>query len=119
MTTAVDAGTIINPNNLTGQLEGGADMGVGYALREEYVAGVTKDWVTFGYPTMRTAFDQHVITRETPRKYGTKGAVGVGEMTMVPTAPAIINAIHDATGVWVTDLPAKPHKVKAALAAAG
>jgi aldehyde oxidoreductase len=118
MTTAVDAGTIINPHNVTGQLEGGADMGAGYALREEYVAGVTKDWVTFGYPTMRTAFDQHVIIRETHRKYGTNGAVGVGEMTMVPTAPAIINAIHDATGVWVTDLPAKPHKVKAALAAA-
>ena len=56
----------------------------GYALREQYVAGETKDWVTFGYPTMRTAFDMDVIIRETPRKYGTKGAVGVGEMTMVP-----------------------------------
>jgi aldehyde oxidoreductase len=52
MTTAVDAGPVINPNNLTGQLEGGADMGVGLALREEYVAGQTKDWRTFKFPTM-------------------------------------------------------------------
>jgi aldehyde oxidoreductase len=117
MTTAVDAGTVLNPQNLTGQLEGGADMGVGYALREQYIAGQTKDWVTFGYPSMRTAFDMNVIVRETPRKYGTRGAVGVGEMTMVPTAPAVINAIYDAVGVWICDLPATPGKVKAALAA--
>ncbi len=116
MTTAVDAGTVINPLNLTGQLEGGADMGAGYALRERYIAGQTKDWVTFGYPSMRTAFDMNVIVRETPRKYGTKGAVGVGEMTMVPTAPAVINAIYDAIGAWVCDLPATPDKIKAALA---
>jgi aldehyde oxidoreductase len=56
-----------------------------------------------------------VIKRETPRIFGTLGATGVGEMAMVPTAPAIINAIHDACGIWVTDLPATPAKVKASL----
>jgi aldehyde oxidoreductase len=118
MTAAVDAGPIINPQNVEGQLEGGMDMGAGYALREEYVAGQTRDWVTFKFPTMRTAFDMEVITQETPRVRGTLGATGVGEMAMVPTAPAIISAIKDACGVWITELPATREKVKAALATA-
>ena len=95
------------------------DMGAGYALREQYVAGQTKDWVTFKFPTMRTAFDMEVIIRETPRKYGTRGSVGVGEMTMVPTAPAVVNAIEDAVGIRVTELPATPDRITAALAAKG
>ncbi len=49
MTTAVDAGTVINPHNLEGQLQGGMDQGVGYALREEYIHGKTKDWHTFKF----------------------------------------------------------------------
>jgi aldehyde oxidoreductase len=118
MTTAVDAGPVINPLNLTGQLEGGMDMGVGFALREEYVAGKTKDWVTFKFPTIRDSFDMDVIIRETPRPKGPLGSTGVGEMCMVPTAPAVVNAIRNATGVWVCDLPATPEKIKAALAAA-
>ncbi len=119
MTAAVDAGPIINPNNLEGQMEGGMDMGVGYALRERYVAGKTTDWRTFAFPTMKTAFDMAVITRETPRKRGTLGATGVGEMAMVCTAPAVINAIYNACGVLISELPATPDKVRAALEAAG
>jgi aldehyde oxidoreductase len=115
MTVAMDAGTIINPLNAIGQLEGGADMGVGYALREEYVAHRTKDWVTFEFPTMKTSFDIDTIIRETPRIHGTLGATGVGEMSMTSTAPAVINAVKDACGVWVTQLPATADKVKAAL----
>jgi aldehyde oxidoreductase len=117
MTTAVDAGPVINPQNLTGQLEGGMDMGVGFALREEYVAGRTKDWATFKFPTIRDSFEMEVIIRETPRPNGPLGATGVGEMCMVPTAPAVINAIRNATGVWVAELPATPEKIRAALAA--
>jgi aldehyde oxidoreductase len=116
MTTAVDAGPVIHPQNLEGQLEGGMDQGVGYALREEYIHGQSKDWVTFKFPTMRTAFDMEVIVRETPRVKGPLGATGVGEMTMVPTAPAVINAIKDACGVRIHNLPATPEKIKAALA---
>jgi aldehyde oxidoreductase len=116
VTCAVDAGRVIHPLNLIGQLEGGMDQGVGYALREEYVAGKTKDWVTFKYPSMATAFDMDAIILESPRKHGTNGSVGVGEMTMVPTAPAVLNAIEDAVGVRVFDLPATPEKVRAALA---
>ena len=57
-----------------------------------------------------------VIIRETPRPHGTLGRTGVGEMTMVPTAPAVINAIKDACGVWIRHLPATPEKIKGALA---
>ncbi len=117
MTTACDAGVLINPQNVEGQLHGGMDMGVGYALREQYIAGQTKDWATFKFPTMKTAFEMKTILLQTPRNRGTNGAVGVGEMTMVPTAPAVINAIHNACGIWVTELPAVPNKVKAALVA--
>jgi aldehyde oxidoreductase len=65
---------------------------------------------------MKTAFDMDVIINETPRKRGPLGAVGIGEMTMVCTAPAVINAIYDACGARVYDLPATPEKIKAALA---
>lgn len=118
MTTAVDGGPVINPQNFEGQLEGGADMGVGYALREKYIAGQTKDWITFKFPTIKMFFDTDLIIRETPRVRGTKGSTGVGEMTMVPTAPAVISAINKAIGVWICELPATPDKIKAALAGA-
>jgi aldehyde oxidoreductase len=117
VTAAVDAGTVIHPQNLTGQLEGGMDMGVGYALREEYVAGQTRDWITFKFPTIRHSFEMETVLVQTPRSKGTLGATGVGEMCLVPTAPAVINAIKDATNVWVCALPATPDKIKAALAA--
>lgn len=115
VTTAVDAGPVIHPKNFEGQLEGGMDMGVGYALREKFVAGETTDWRSFKFPTMKTAFDMAVVIRETPRIRGTLGATGVGEMSMVSTAPAVINAIQNACGALVTDLPATPDKVLAAL----
>jgi aldehyde oxidoreductase len=119
MTTACDAGVLIHPQNVEGQLHGGMDMGAGFALREQYIAGQTKDWVTFKFPSMKTAFDMETILLQTPRTRGPEGAVGVGEMTMVPTAPAIINALYNACGIWVTDLPATPEKVLAGLAEKG
>ncbi len=119
MTAMVDAGAVIHPQNLEGQIEGGMDQGVGYALREEYVLGRTKDYVTFKFPTIGTSFDMEILTRETPRRDGPLGATGIGEMTMVSTAPSVTNAIKDACGVRICDLPATPEKVKAALAAKG
>ncbi len=115
MTVAVDAGTIINPHAFEGQLEGGMDQGVGFALREEYVHGKTTDYVSFKFPTIRDSFETEIITRQTPRSNGPLGATGVGEMTMVSTAPAVTNAIYNACGVRVYSLPATPQKVKAAL----
>jgi aldehyde oxidoreductase len=115
MTTAVDAGPIIHPQNLQGQLEGGMDQGIGYALREEFVLGETKDWITFKFPTINDSFEVELITRETPRIRGTLGSTGIGEMTMVSTAPAVTNAIYNACGARVYDLPATPDKIRAAL----
>jgi len=115
MTSAVDAGPIIHPQNLEGQLEGGMDQGIGYALREEYVIGKTKDWLTFKFPTINDACEVEIIKRENIRPRGTLGSTGIGEMTMVSTAPAVINAISNACGARIYNLPATPDKVKAAL----
>ena len=118
MTAVVDPGTIINPLSVICQLEGGMDMGAGMALREEYVHGETIDWVTYRFPTMKTSFGKETILLESPRQGGPLGATGVGEFTLVPTHPAIINAIADATGVRIYDMPATPAKILAALKAA-
>ncbi|HSW57082.1 MAG TPA: molybdopterin cofactor-binding domain-containing protein [Dehalococcoidales bacterium] len=115
MTTAVDAGRIINPQNLEGQLEGGMDQGIGYALREEYIHGQTKDWHTFKFPTIGDSVEVDLISRETYRDNGTLGSTGIGEMTMVSTAPAVTNAIYNACGVRIYSIPATPEKIKAGL----
>jgi aldehyde oxidoreductase len=117
MTAVVDPGTVINPLAVTCQIEGGMDMGAGMALREEYVHGTTKDWVSYKFPTTKTAFDMETIFLETPREKGPLGATGVGEFTLVPTHPAIINAIHNAIGIRIYDMPATPEKILAALKA--
>jgi aldehyde oxidoreductase len=115
MTGVVDAGTLINPLNVLCQIEGGMDMGAGMALREKYVHGETVDWLTYKYPTMKTAFDKEVILIETPRENGPLGATGVGEFTLMPTSPSIMNAIENAIGARIYDLPATPDKVLKAL----
>jgi aldehyde oxidoreductase len=117
MTGVVDAGTLINPLNVLCQIEGGMDMGAGMALREKYVHGETVDWVTYKYPTMKTSFDKEVILIETPRPNGPLGATGVGEFTLMPTSPSIMNAIENAIGARIYDLPATPDKVLKALKA--
>jgi aldehyde oxidoreductase len=118
MTSIVDAGTIINPQAVEGQLEGGMDQGVGYALREEYVHGKTSDWVNFKFPTIQNSFESEVILLETPRSNGPLGGIGVGEMAMNSTAPSIINAIYNACGARVYSLPATPLKVRESLSLA-
>jgi len=97
-------------------LEGGMDQGVGFALREEYVLGKMTDYVSFKFPTIRDSFDIEIISTQTPRLNGPLGATGIGEMTMVSTAPAVTNAIYNACGARIYHLPATPEKVKAALA---
>jgi len=117
ITSAADPGRIIHPGNVEGQLHGGMDMGIGFALREEYVPGKSRDWITFKFPSIRYATEMETILVETPRELGTLGSVGIGEMAMVSTAPAIANAIRHATGAVVGRLPATPERVRAALAA--
>jgi aldehyde oxidoreductase len=117
MVGVVDAGTVINPMAVIGQIEGGMDMGAGMALREKYVHGETVDWATYKYPTMKDAFEKEVILLESPRQNGPLGATGVGEFTLMPTAPSILNAIENAVGVRIYDLPATPDKILKALKA--
>ncbi|MEW5980547.1 MAG: molybdopterin cofactor-binding domain-containing protein [Acidobacteriota bacterium] len=115
MTAVVDPGTIINPLAVIGQLEGGMDMGAGMALREEYVHGESVDWITYKFPTMRTTFDMKVLLSESPRKGGPLGCTGVGEFTLVPTHPAIANAVYDAIGVPMYRIPITPERLLAAM----
>ena len=119
MTTAVDAGPIINPQAIEGQLEGGMDQGIGFALREEYIHGKTMDWKTFEFPTINMMPEMELMFQETPRSNGTLGSTGIGEMTMISTAPSITNAIYNACGVRIRHLPATAEKVRAGLAALG
>jgi len=120
MTAVVDAGTLINPRIVEGQIEGGLDMGAGMALREQYVHGQTKDWITSKFPTTKTHFESEILLLETPRKKGTLGAVGVGEFVLLPTTAAIVTAIQDATGgARICDLPATPERVLASMGKQG
>jgi nicotinate dehydrogenase large molybdopterin subunit len=105
-----DVGRAINPAMVTGQIEGSVSMGLGYALMEEIILedGVIRN-PTFSQYFIPTALDMpeiipHLV--EYPEPSGPFGAKGVGEPALIPTAPAIINAIHAVADIHVKDLPA-------------
>jgi len=102
-----------------GQIEGGIMMGIGYALTEEFrvEGGVVKsdNLARYNIPTIRHTPQVYPILLEYRTSEGPFGAKGVGEVTSIPTAPAILNAIHNACGVRLTCLPATPRRVLAAL----
>lgn len=105
-----DSGKIINPDLAEGQVEGGSVMGIGYALMEkvEIENGKIKN-LNFSDYIIPTALDAPRIKVnfiECEESSGPYGAKGLGEPAMIPTAPAIINAIYDAVGVRITSLPA-------------
>lgn len=118
---AQDVGRAINPELCEGQIDGGFVMGLGYALYEDL--GVKEGKINnnrFSKYIIPTAMDVPIINKyliEDPEHTAPYGAKGIGEPVMVPVAPAILNAIHNATGVWITTLPATPEKVLAALQA--
>jgi len=117
---AHDAGRVINPQALKGQVYGGIIQGVGFALCEEYKSEKGKNLNPnfLDYKILSAAdvdFPIHVDLIETCDDAGPFGAKGVGEPGLVPTAPAIANAVYDAIGVRIRDLPITPEKVLAAL----
>ncbi|MBC8452542.1 MAG: molybdopterin-dependent oxidoreductase [Spirochaetes bacterium] len=116
---AHDAGKAVNPAGARGQIEGGIMMGIGYALTEEFLmdetALITNTLKKTGVPgiDMMPEIDSLLIENHHP--LGPFGAKGMGELPMLPTTPAVINAIYNAVGIRVMHLPAKPGTVKALL----
>lgn len=116
---AHDVGRAINTVQVKGQIHGGIAQGLGYVLMEEYVPGRTDNLHDYLIPTFGDVPPIEVILVEDPEPTGPYGAKGIGEHSLIPTAPAILGAIHHATGVRVAELPATPDRVHAALKAAG
>ncbi len=119
---AHDCGTAINPMLVEGQVQGGISMGVGFALQEEILFDAAGRQINPNLTNyiMPTSLDMPEIEVDIVDSYdptGPFGAKGVGEPTSVPTAAAILNAIHNAVGVRITSLPATPEKVLAAIKA--
>jgi CO/xanthine dehydrogenase Mo-binding subunit len=116
---AHDVGKAINPMLLEGQVYGGATMGIGYALTEKLVLQNGKvmnpNFLDYKMLTAKDVPRIEPIVIETNDQFGPFGAKGVGEPGLVPTAPAIANAIYDAIGVRIKELPITPEKVLAAL----
>lgn len=112
---AHDVGKVVNPMNVEGQIEGGVQMGLGFALTEEIVRekGKTLNPSFLDYKLF-TAMDMpkiKSITVEVPEPLGPFGARGIGEATTIPTAAAIANAIFNAVGVRMKELPMTPERV--------
>ena len=108
-------GRAINPVLVEGQIEGGVAQGIGMALMEEFMPGRGENLHDYLIPTIGDVPPIESILIEYPSSAGPFGAKGVGEQALIPTAPAIFNAIHHATGVRVTRAPATPDRLRAAL----
>ncbi|MCW5622123.1 MAG: molybdopterin-dependent oxidoreductase [Burkholderiales bacterium] len=115
VTAAHDVGHAINPTQVEGQIHGGIAQGIGMALMEEYVSGRTDNLHDYLIPTVGDVppIVVHIIEEHEP--LGPYGAKGVGEPALIPTAPAITNAIRHATGVRITHLPVTPDRLRAAM----
>ena len=109
-----DVGSAIHPQNIIGQITGGVTMGVGFALMEEYIPGETESFVNYLIPTLKDIPGVIPILVEDREPTGPYGAKGVGEPALIPTAPAILNAIADAIGERIYHLPANLERVREA-----
>ncbi len=109
-----DVGKAINPKNVKGQIAGGVAMGLGFALTEEFVPGLTTSFLNYLIPTSKDISEVIPIIVEDQEPSGPFGAKGVGEAALIPTAPAILNAIADAIGERIYDLPATLERVREA-----
>jgi len=118
-----DAGRVINPLAAEGQIEGGATMGLGYGLTEELLFDegrlLNDTFLDYRMPTMLETPDIEVHFVETVDPHGPFGAKGIGEMGLVPTAPAISNAVKQAAGVRMLRLPMTRERVYRALKGVG
>ena len=119
LTTAHDIGRIINPIGHQGQINGGVMQGVGYGLMEEVVVEggrvVTTSFADFKIPNIEDIPELRTVLLDPQEGVGPYGIKGIGENPLTPVAPAIANAVEDAVGVRVKDLPVSAEKVYAAL----
>jgi CO/xanthine dehydrogenase Mo-binding subunit/aerobic-type carbon monoxide dehydrogenase small subunit (CoxS/CutS family) len=115
ITAAHDVGKAINPLLVEGQIEGGIAQGIGMALMEEYIPGRTENLHDYLIPTIGDVPEIEHILIEVPDPEGPFGAKGLGEHVLIPTAPAILNAIRHATGVLITKVPATPTRIRAGI----
>jgi CO/xanthine dehydrogenase Mo-binding subunit len=117
--SADDIGRVIHPLLAEGQVEGGTLQAVGYGTIEEMKLAdgryLNDRLATYIIPTSMDAPDITAILVEKPFSGAPHGAKGAGELPMNVGAPAVVDAIHDAIGVWITDLPATAEKILAAL----
>ena len=118
ITAAHDVGRAINPTLVEGQIHGGIAQGIGLALMEEYVPGRTENLHDYLIPTFGDVPEIVTILVESNDPLGPYGAKGVGEHTLVATAPAVLNAIRHAIGASVRLLPVSPARVLEAIEAA-
>lgn len=112
---AHDVGRAVNPRGVEGQIEGGIVQALGQGLMEDYRTEqghtTTPGFAKYILPTSLDVPHVTSIIVEDPDPIGPLGVKGIGEPAMVPTIPAIMNAIYDAVGIRVFDLPATPEKV--------
>ena len=123
-TAVQDAGRAIHPDYVEGQMQGGVAQGIGWALNEEYIYDEDGHLENPGFLDYRipVASDLPMIDTivvEVPNDAHPHGVRGAGEVPIVPPMAAVANAIHDATGLRLGELPMSPPKVLAALAAKG
>ena len=106
-----DVGKAIHPKNVIGQIMGGVAMGTGFALMEEFVPGETTSFDNYLIPTSKDVPEVIPMIVEDHEPTGPFGAKGVGEPALIPSAPAILNAIADAIGQRIFHLPANLERV--------
>jgi CO/xanthine dehydrogenase Mo-binding subunit/aerobic-type carbon monoxide dehydrogenase small subunit (CoxS/CutS family) len=114
---AHDVGKAINPTLVEGQIQGGIAQGLGMALMEEYLPGRTENLHDYLIPTVGDVPEVECLLIEDREPLGPSGAKGVGEPGLVPTAPAVLGAVHHATGVRAHRVPLLPHRLRQALRA--
>jgi CO/xanthine dehydrogenase Mo-binding subunit len=119
ITAAHDVGRAVNPLLVEGQIEGGIAQGIGLALMEEYVPGRTENLHDYLIPTIGDVPPIESILVEVPDPEGPFGAKGLGEHVLIPTAPAILNAIRHASGAKIAKVPATPSRLLVAIREAG
>jgi len=117
-----EVGRVLNPVLAGGQIEGGVAQGIGYALYERVVwqdgRMVNNQMTNYIMPTAEDVPPIHVFFEEIPFQYGGYGAKGIGELPHDGPAPAILNAIKDATGVSFCSIPLLPEDMLAKLSTA-